>query len=358
MASRPREPRPPATVIVKREPAKRTVWPKNRLALLGKIPDRELAARTGVSPRTVANERKRRGIEPCFPAVDAIKWTPKMIALLGTASDRAVARELGISHRAAGEKRRMLGIPGFRPRPHHRQGFFWTPEDLALLGTMSDPELGELLGISHATVYLKRRRLGICPFQPKPVDVEWTEEMLGLLGKVPDAEVAQRYGLAIVTVYRKRSSLKIPAFLETGPVARTDEIGELLHLPSKEVHLRTGLAFTTIKHLRERWGIPGPKRIWQPEEIALLGKASDKEIAARLGCSVGSVHNKRRALRILSPNWTPGQSRSWRPEEIALLGTAADKEIAKRLGRSLASVQLKRHRSGIPSAKESKRQAR
>lgn len=39
-------------------------WPEELAALLGKISDRELARRAGVSVSTVEAERRRRGIEP------------------------------------------------------------------------------------------------------------------------------------------------------------------------------------------------------------------------------------------------------------------------------------------------------
>ena len=62
-----------------------------------------------------------------------------MLALLGTDSDAAVARALGIHPGSVAGKRYRLGIPPFNPPPHDQyRRFPWQPEELALLGKVSD----------------------------------------------------------------------------------------------------------------------------------------------------------------------------------------------------------------------------
>ena len=86
-------------------------------------------------------------------------WTAQMDALLGTLTDREVGQKLGI-HQASVRKRRMkLGIAP------ERGGYRWSAQDLLLLGTMSDREVGTRLGVSGETVRQKRLELRIptCP---------------------------------------------------------------------------------------------------------------------------------------------------------------------------------------------------
>lgn len=80
-------------------------------AQLGKVPDRELAYRAGVSPAAIARARRAKGIPAARPGR---AWlTPKIRALLGTLSDREVAGRAGVSASAVAHARRQLGIAAF-----------------------------------------------------------------------------------------------------------------------------------------------------------------------------------------------------------------------------------------------------
>jgi len=83
---------------------------------------------------------------------------------------------------------------------------------------------------------------------------------------------------------------------------------------------------------------------WTKEELALLGRLSDEEVASRTGHPVGSVFQKRHDLGIPNPH---PKRRSWQPQEDALLGTATDKIIATRLGRDKSTVAQRRINLGI-----------
>jgi hypothetical protein len=63
------------------------------------------------------------------------------------------------------------------------------------------------------------------------------------------------------------------------------------------------------------------------------------------------VQRKRRDLGLL----TGPRSRRWQPEELALVGSASDREVAARLGRPLGSVRYKRQNLGIPAAGRARR---
>jgi hypothetical protein len=363
--------------------ARRFEWTEELLRCLGVLPDAAVATKAGIGPRAVAAERRRRGIPPARPRRPPIEWTEDMLALLGTDSDAAVARELGVHKESVGYKRHQLGIPAFHPPRHDNcRKFSWQPEDLALLGKVSDGELARTLGLATASVNRKRQQLGIPPFQPAPRPIEWTSGMIERLGRASDARVAKELGISIDSVKGKRQALGIPATLENLPVERSEEVAALLRLPDTEVSHRTGLDWSTIQRLRGELGVrekllsppgalpvPDPETSgptarerapgsmgpagpepawraqyrWRPEEIALLGSAPDEEIAAWLGRTVNAVRTRRQMLRILH---RPNQA--WQPHEIELLGTAPDVQIATRLGRSEWSVNSKRRKLGIP----------
>jgi hypothetical protein len=59
---------------------------------------------------------------------------------------------------------------------------------------------------------------------------------------------------------------------------------------------------------------------------------------------VDAVRQRRERMGI--PNPDPVR---WSDEEVALIGTATDQEVARRLGRSEQAVRLKRQKLGIPA---------
>jgi hypothetical protein len=81
-------------------------------------------------------------------------WTEDEIALLGQLPDAEVARKIGRTVSAVRQKREELGIPN--PTTTH-----WNAEGIALLGTLPDAEVAQRLGRSVASVTRKRCKLGI-----------------------------------------------------------------------------------------------------------------------------------------------------------------------------------------------------
>jgi len=93
--------------------------------------------------------------------------------------------------------------------------------------------------------------------------------------------------------------------------------------------------------------------LWTPEADALLGSASDAEIAARLGISPGSVYKRRKESHVLAfsrPRKPPkertpkpdSKRRPWTAEEDQLLGTKPDRILARRFDRSVVAVTARR----------------
>lgn len=88
---------------------------------------------------------------------------------------------------------------------------------------------------------------------------------------------------------------------------------------------------------------------WTPEEIELLGKLTDDEIAAQTGRSLRSVKLARYARGRDSPTRAPNAPRVWSPAELSMLGTVPDATIAKQLGVSRKHVLEMRKRLDIPN---------
>jgi hypothetical protein len=87
------------------DPEKR--WTAEHLALLGGLPDEEVARRTGRTEDAVRQKREKLGI----PNPDSNRWAAEEIALLGTLPDQEVGRKVGRSTSVVTQKRIGLGIP-------------------------------------------------------------------------------------------------------------------------------------------------------------------------------------------------------------------------------------------------------
>lgn len=153
-------------------------WQSHEDALLGTMTDAALAARLNRGRAGVCERRSKLGISPHgHIKADGTsqrrphQWTPEEIALLGTMHDAEIARRMGLHRTTVSQRRRKLGIPAFAspgaPVKH------WTPERETLLGTMSDGDVVKRLnvpGLSRERVKQRRRRLGIPAFNAPPGD--------------------------------------------------------------------------------------------------------------------------------------------------------------------------------------------
>ena len=328
-------------MIERVEIPRRSRWSAADLALLGKSPDATLAHQLGRHVSSVTSMRKRMGIAPVRPR-RKFDWTDEMVDLLGTASDREVAAMLDVPPSSAHRKRCLLGIPAYGERPHDGNGHRWTRSALKLLGTASDHDVAKKLGFSVTSVGFKRKLLEIPPFVEPVGRINWTDEMITLLGTISDREFVRRFPMGLDTVHQKRKELGIAPHTEPRQmVRRTDTIRRLLRLPNPEVMKRTGLSKTMIIKLRHEFAIRAPstrRARWTPALVARLGKVPDAEAARLAGVSSTAATHIRRSLGIRA--YLPKDK--WTRDEIALLGTAPDREIAARLTRSVEAVKRKR----------------
>jgi hypothetical protein len=192
-----------------------------------------------------------------------------------------------------------------------------------------------------------------------PNRFRWPERLLRLLGKLPDREIAERAGVHPGTVANERRRRKIPAYSPHRPVEWTQERIALLGTASdRDVAAALGIGHRSVFHKRRVLGIPPFKEPvreemasfhWTPQALALLGKASDRAVARRLGISATTVFHKRLALGI--PSYKPPPKRiTWTAEMLGRLGRVPDVEIAACFGIGKDSVAFKREELGIPPA--------
>jgi len=282
-------------------------WPKHLADLLGKIPDKKLTRKAGISLIAVVKERNNRGIPAYRVSRKPIKWTSEMIELLGTNTDEIIAEKLDVNKSSVYIKRRALGIPAFNESTNkERYGYDWPESSIKLLGKMSDLDVAKELNISRSVVNYKRKVLGIPPCTPPHEKIEWTVEMIKLLGVIPDMELSRRFKIHPYSVKRKKDILGIPTNSNKfKKIARTDIFKRLLQLPNQEIIKRTGLGEGTILKLRKEYGIKGTdvrrlKVEWTPEKITRLGKESDPKIAKDMGINPEIVRKMRNKLNIPS----------------------------------------------------------
>jgi len=97
--------------------------------------------------------------------------------LLGTASDVDVAEMLGVTKTSVFGKRKHLGVPALYlsgKQVAHR----WTERELGWLGKLTDSDIAERIGVDSTTVTWKRRVLGIGPKSPTKKGRQWTKKEL------------------------------------------------------------------------------------------------------------------------------------------------------------------------------------
>ena len=297
------------------------------------------------NPRRLRRANTRAG-QPASP-----DWTLHEQALLGKMPDVEAAKRLGRTLVAVRLRRSRLGIPeyGQPARRHHS----WTSEELALLGTMPDRLVARELRRTLIAVTGRRGKLGI------PAKIEgyhrWRPEDDALLGHRRDEDIARLLGITVLAVQRRRNALKIylrpptprcfhPTPARSAPAWTPEEDALLGTASDAEIARRLKCANTTVALRRTKLKIPAFVPNWTPKEDALLKQFNEREVAGRIGRSIAAVKRRRKKLGLpqIDPPFV-----WWKREEDRLLGTAPDAEVARRLGRSESSVKGRRLLLGI-----------
>ena len=98
--------------------------------MLGTIPDAALSTKLDLAISTVFEKRQKLGIPASRPP-KTINWTPAVIALLGKVPDGEVARIHGMNILSVHKKRVALGIRCYARKS--KTWHYWTKKEIALL---------------------------------------------------------------------------------------------------------------------------------------------------------------------------------------------------------------------------------
>lgn len=251
------------------------------------------------------------------------------------------------------------------------KAFQWTREQLRLLGTMTDMEVGAEIGLSHSVVCVKRQALGIPAFgggrPPAPCDPAAADAagrpLHELLGVVRDVELAERFGISTYRIRRLRCALGRPAV--GAPPRCSDRIDpdDFGRIPDAEIARKVGISAQRVNALRRLRGIPacpttaGP-RAWPAEHVAMLGRVHDRVVAARTGRTAAAVYAMRKKLGIgakAAPAPRASANRPWTQAEVDLLGTMSDAKVAARIGVATSTVRRARAALEIAPSRPARR---
>lgn len=170
---------------------------------VGEMSDRGVSRRFGVGSSTVRRYRLQHSMSIHNPRDVVIP--AGLLEKLATGSNYQLTKEFNISASRVEALRTELCVPEprlLRPRFAPLEEGVWTEEAIALLGTISDPELADRLGVSRTPVKKKRKELGIAAYQaPFP---EITAEIAAEFGKVSDSVLAKRLGVSASHIRRAR----------------------------------------------------------------------------------------------------------------------------------------------------------
>ena len=173
---------------------------------IGKVIDRIIAERHGISQNAVCKYRRDNGIPRCVVPLDERTSTFAQIIrdpILGKAPDAEIARKYGVCRETVRLARQWLKLPRFKSeRPEHRP---W--HDDPDIGRLPDRAVAERHGLSTSSIGSYRHRMGIpaAPSQPRLSPI-WTDPDLG---RVVDQVIADRYGDLACRVAQIRKKLGI-----------------------------------------------------------------------------------------------------------------------------------------------------
>jgi hypothetical protein len=129
-----------------------------------------------------------------------------------------------------------------------------------------------------------------------------------------------------------------------------EDLADLGKLTDKALAHRMGVDMATVRRQRIRLGISAFKphpvvKPWTAEEVALLGTMTDQALGRITERETTAVQQKRQSLKIPAMKKKPPVV--WSDEDLAELGQVPDQQIAKRKGISSQTVWAKRQELGI-----------
>ncbi|TWT56327.1 hypothetical protein [Allorhodopirellula solitaria] len=333
-------------------------WTAKHESLLGTMPDREIAAQTGIKSYWVRKRRIDLQIPPYQvpEAIDATqqhrpphRWTASEEALLGTEPDTVIAHQLDLTPSIVTNHRNALEI-----EPYRRGGEVeWTPGMLRMLGDVPDGTLAREYGVAHSAVKLRRIEEGIPPFGRATMDPdpELPLDVIELVGKETDQRLSKTYGVARykIRIYRALHGIDQAPPMDRFAHHWTEQDDQLLGTASdRRVAAKIGVRPQQVMYRRVQLGIPSPGKKsslrWTKKRIDQLGRDPDHVLGKQWNVSPSVVRKKREELEI-EPCKRRSQELSVEARE--LLGTVPDNVLAKQFGFSPTFIRNARNDAGI-----------
>jgi len=186
------------------------------------------------------------------------------------------------------------------------------------------------------------------------------EELLGAIRNESTVALMHWFGVGSSLIARWRAALGVTRLNNPGSV-RANEFaiegstaktrGSKLSRKQVEERRKRAIKLNLAQYMLP-CSRPGGSRPWTAKELRAIGKAPDKEVAAKIGRTESAIRSKRFQLGIPRPD---SYCRPWTAAELALLGTDDDEAIAEQTGRTAVAVRLKRDKLGIPRMRDRRR---
>jgi hypothetical protein len=275
-------------------------WLAPHRHLLGKLPDREIARRAGVTQATVTRARTALGIAPrrslSLRALTRAELLDQVrVRANSMSATQANSTMLGRMCRYQfGSWRHALAAAGIRPQANGERACPPPPKPRALTetmlrGTKSATELERLTGIDRVSIKYRRRQLGI-DTNELAAKRSKLESVRPLLGKDPDIQLARRAGVHAATIRSARKALRIQAAPLSSLATKSGLREKLAAMPKSELRdLLAGLKPADAVLLRMRYiKVPqatlaevGQRLAVTRQAVSLREKRVAKEVLAR-----------------------------------------------------------------------------
>lgn len=324
-------------------------WQPEEETILGTDYDNLIAKQLGLNHLQVTYRRNQLGIDPFRPSA-TIEWTQSMLSNLGEISDKDFAEYFEICASSVYVKRLLLDIPHFKSRQPCRLPTI-PKETVALLGIKTDLALSEKYGVNRWNFRIQRLYHGLAPaeHQPSKNHTLWTPAMDALLGSMSDRQLSNKISVSVANIAYRRRKLNIAKYIVSTPLEWDEQkMGMLGRSQDLNLAQMWHCDVEPVIEKRQALGIPahyGP-RVWLESELALLGLLSNPKAAAKIGISATLVKNKLDELNI-KPKFSAKKQR-WSKKNLALLGTMADERLAYQMKSNPSTVAKKRTKLGIP----------
>ena len=215
--------------------------------------------------------------------------------------------------------------------------FDWKPEHIKLIGQYSDHKVADMLGLSFATIYNKRRSLGI--ISAKQRELAERRKYVEEFGKESKEHIALKRSNS--SVLKKYPNIASELATKNNTVVaeiygisreRSRQIRNMLEIPRPDGSGCYGLSDVDQKYLQEN-----------------AGKMSDQELAGILGMSPSTLCNYRKRNKIESHLvWKSKKRKAILDSNLHRIGKQSDRSLSIELGIHERYIFAYRKENNIP----------